>query len=179
MFDSWYSSNQNLSLLRTLGWKYLVGVNSKRVFMILNHKDSITKIRLSKLIIPDSGEILPFRKIGSHRCFVQTSKDGRLRYWCTDHINMSKTEWKELKRIAFGIENYHRALKQFCNVERCQARRFEIQYNYISLSIRAFLRLELNGLTQIQTKDEMIRKLDRRKIRKYRNQNLFPLRKCA
>ncbi len=51
----------------------------------------------------------------------------------------------ERERVAgqvWTIETYHRGLKQFCGVERCQARSGRAQRNHIGWAIRAFLRLE-------------------------------------
>ena len=45
-------------------------------------------------------------------------------------------------RQSWVIETYHRGLKQFCGVERCQARAGRAQRNHIGWAIRAFLRLE-------------------------------------
>ncbi len=42
------------------------------------------------------------------------------------------------------IENYHRGLKQFCGVEKCQLRSATAQRNHIGFAIRAFLRLEVH-----------------------------------
>ena len=40
------------------------------------------------------------------------------------------------------IEHYHRGIKQLCGIERAQVRVARAQRNYISLCLRAFLRLE-------------------------------------
>ncbi len=40
------------------------------------------------------------------------------------------------------IKVYHRGLKQYCGVERCQARSARAQQNHIGWAVRAFLRLE-------------------------------------
>jgi putative transposase len=41
-----------------------------------------------------------------------------------------------------GLESYHKAIKQYCGVEKCQARFAAAQQNHIGLAIRAFLRIE-------------------------------------
>ncbi len=48
--------------------------------------------------------------------------------------------------MAWGIEVYHRALKQECHVERAQVRAARAQRNYIGMAIRAFVRLEWHRL---------------------------------
>ena len=60
-----------------------------------------------------------------------------------------------------AIETYHRGLKQFCGVERCQARAARAQRNHIGWAIRAFLRLEYQrirtGTSWFTTKLDIIR----------------------
>jgi len=51
-----------------------------------------------------------------------------------------------LSERAWGIEEYHRGLKQYCAVERAQVRSARAQRNHIGLAIRAFVRLEKNRI---------------------------------
>ena len=47
---------------------------------------------------------------------------------------------------AWGIEVYHRGLKQHCGVERAQVRAARAQRNHSGCALRAFLRLEVQRL---------------------------------
>ena len=154
MFDSWYCANETLRLLHSYTGKMLT-------------------FRLSKVMILKEGEVLALRGLGPHRCFSQSSSDGKTRYWCTDHTEMKAVEWKELNRIAFFIETFHRTLKQFCTIERCQARKADTQRKYISLAIRAFLRLEIYAKTKNISPEEAVKRIIRKTIMKFREQNHF------
>ena len=125
MFDSWYCANETLRLLRSFGWSYLVGIKSNPVLDVHSYIGKMQTFRLSKVMIfnEGEGEVLALRGLGSHRCFSQSSSDGKTRYWCTDHTEMKAECSKELNRIAFFIETFHRTLKQFCTIERCLARK--------------------------------------------------------
>ena len=177
MFDSWYCANETLRLLRSFGWSYLVGIKSNRVLDVHSYIGKMQTFRLSKVMILNEGEgeVLPLRGLGSHRCFSQSSSDGKTRYWCTDHTEMKAVEWKELKRIAFFIETFHRTLKQFCTIERCQARKANTQRKYISLAIRAFLRLEIYAKAKNISPEEAVKRIIRKTIMKFREQNHFSL----
>ena len=48
---------------------------------------------------------------------------------------------------AWKIEEYHRRIKQFYGVERCQARRNNVLTAHIMMAIRAFLRFEIQRIT--------------------------------
>src|SRR4051794_30919227 len=89
------------------------------------------------------------------------SRDGDIEYWATNDLAMD-----ELTRLAhaeqcWGIENYHRGLKQCCGVERAQVRAARAQRNHIGLAIRAFLRLEQHfyttGVSWYEAKARIIR----------------------
>jgi hypothetical protein len=74
--------------------------------------------------------------------FRIATPDGDTEYWATDVLTLTALERKELAGQIWVIEVYHRGLKQFCGVERCQARSARAQRNHIGWAVRAFLRLE-------------------------------------
>ena len=68
-------------------------------------------------------------------------------YRCTGYEGRKKEERrKELGKKAWKIEEYYRGIKQFCGVERCQARRNNMQRAHIMMAIRAFLRFEIQRI---------------------------------
>ena len=72
----------------------------------------------------------------------------KVQYWATNDLDMTEEKREELARRAWGVETYHRRLKQYCGAERSQCQSTEAQHNQMSIralmSIRAFLRLELH-----------------------------------
>ncbi len=54
---------------------------------------------------------------------------------------MDEVQRLVLAEQVWSVEEYHRALKQCCNVERCQARSARAQRKHIGMAIRAFVRL--------------------------------------
>jgi hypothetical protein len=63
--------------------------------------------------------------------------------------------------LAWSVEEYHRGLKQFTGVERCQTRMTRAQRNHIGWSIRALVRLEWHrfttGISWFEAKMRIIR----------------------
>ena len=59
---------------------------------------------------------------------------------------MSEGSGPQLERRGWGIEVYHRGLKQCCGVEKAQVRKAVAILSHLLLSIRAFLRLEAHRL---------------------------------
>ena len=165
MFDSWYSSNKTLDLLQKWKWNYMVGIKSNRVFNGYMAGFQRVSIPLSNFLLPKEGMVFSLRGIGIHRCFARFSTTSGKRYWCTNHTTMSTKQWKNLKRISFSIETMHRSLKQYCLLERCQARRTDIQTSYIAVSLCAFVKTEVQRHKKRISTEESQRRLYRRAIK--------------
>jgi hypothetical protein len=69
---------------------------------------------------------------------------------------MDEATRDELEGQGWGIEAYHRGIKQCCGIERAQVRRTVAQKNHFLYALRAFLRLEVHkwrtGISWYQAK---------------------------
>ena len=79
---------------------------------------------------------------GLIRVFRVVATDGDTEYWATNDREMGELARLKYAEMAWGIEVYHRALKQECGVERAMVRAARAQRNHIGMAIRAFVRLE-------------------------------------
>lgn len=141
-FDSWYASLENLKFLRdTVQRPWFTRFAANRMVSTDHHNAPISGVD-----IPAFGRVVHLRGYGFIRVFRTTDADGDLQYWATSDLNMTEGERVTFEQQGWGIEIYHRGLKQCCNVERCQARRTAAQWGHIQLSLRAFLRLEVHRL---------------------------------
>ena len=95
------------------------------------------------LIIPPNGMKVHLKEYDFIKVFQIVSADGYTQYWATDFLDMQEEKRKELAKKAWKIEEYHRGIKPFCGVERCQARRNSVQRAHILMALRAFLRFEI------------------------------------
>ena len=79
----------------------------------------------------------------------------------TNDLEMGELTRLELAEQVWAVEEYHRGLKQYCGVERCQARGHTAQRNHVGLAIRALLRLEWHrystGVSWAEAKARIIR----------------------
>ncbi len=109
------------------------------------------------------------------RVFRTVAPAGDAEYWATNDLAMEEGARAEWARQAFGIEVYHRGIKQCCGIEQCQAQIEEAQRGHIQLALRAFVRLEAHwwqsGTSGYQAKREIIRSA----IRDYLAHPLFTL----
>lgn len=62
-----------------------------------------------------------------------------MEYWATNDLNMSELQSLSCSEKAWKIKEYHRGIKQFCGVERCQARTGKVQKNHI-LFLKSFFK---------------------------------------
>lgn len=153
LFDSWYSGLDNLKKVRALEWTFLTRLKSNRK---VNPDDSFNR-RIENVPIPEDGRVVHLKGFGFVKVFrtVSTDEDAEeedaeesvtqtVQYWATNDLEMTDENREELAHRAWGVETYHRRLKQYCGVERSQHQSIRAQHNHIQMSIRAFLRLELH-----------------------------------
>ena len=92
---------------------------------------------------------------------------------------MAPQEQESLKDQAWGIESYHRGLKQCCGVEWRQAREAQSQRSHIGMAIQAFVRLEVHRLRSGVSWHETVADIVRSAIRHYLSQPLYSLNPTA
>lgn len=152
LFDTWYSSVKNLKAIRNKSWHWLTRLKKNR----LVNPDKTGNVAIELLDIPPDGMKVHLKEYGFIKVFRIVTKDGDTQYWATDVLDMQEEKRKELAKKAWKIEEYHRGIKQFCGVERCQARRNSVQRAHIMMALRAFLRFEIQriktGITWFEAK---------------------------
>lgn len=157
-FDSWYSSIENLKLVRAQGWHFLTRLKSNRQIRISNGKlQAVSEAGLCG----GGGTLLWLKGFGEIKVFRVRATDGTSEYWATSFDKMSEPEREKFALSAWRIEMYHRGLKQQCLIERAPCRRLRPVLNHIGLCIRAFVRLESHCYREkkswLEAKTEIIR----------------------
>jgi len=118
LFDSWCSSLANLKLIRECGWVFLTQLK-------VNRKVDLGRQgyrAVAEVPFEGSSLVVHLQGFGSVRVFKVVSRDGNIKYWATNDSSMNDLRRLELAERSQAIEEYHRALRQCGNVERCQAR---------------------------------------------------------
>ena len=174
LFDSWYSSLENLKMLREFGWGFFVGIKSNR------HADPDGTGNRQVRALQWGGEhammghLKGFGWVQLYRVGVADA-DEQARFFASSGPALDEAQLQGLREVAAQIEGYHRGLKQECLVERCQARSRRKQKNHIGLAIRAFVRLELARFTRGLSRFELKARLLRPAIGLYLQQPLYTL----
>lgn len=142
-FDAWYSGKENLKAVRGHGWVFLTQVRSNRRV----NPDRTGNRSISACDIAAAGTVVHLEGFGLVKAFRIVTTDGDTEHWITNDLGMDETTRLGFAERAWGIEEYHRGLKQHTAVDRCQTRQGAAQRNHIGWAIRAFVRLEWHRFT--------------------------------
>ena len=157
IFDSWYASLPNLKQIRTFGWRWVTRLECNRQV----NPDGQGNRRIDQVELSESGTRVHLKGYGFIQVFKIVATDSDIEYWATSDLDMTDLQRLRFAESGWMIETYHRGIKQFCGVERCQARSATAQRNHIELALRAFLRLEyhcfVNGISWFGAKTSIIR----------------------
>ncbi len=143
VFDSWYASLPHLKAVRGHGWRWVTQLKKNR----LVNPDGTGNRPLGDCPITAGGTRVHLQGYGFVLVFLIVHPDGDREYWATSDLALPDLQRRKYAELAWGIEVYHRGLKQHCGVERAQVRAARAQRNHIACALRAFLRLEVQRLS--------------------------------
>lgn len=156
-FDSWYAGLANLKLINRLFGRWLTRLEADR----LVNPDKTGNRPLASVNLTATGTIVHLKGYGLIKVFKIVVTENHIEYWATNDLQMTDLTRLKLNQFSWMIETYHRGIKQFCGIERCQARSATAQRNHIELALRAFLRLEFHsfvkGISWFEAKTSIIR----------------------
>jgi len=130
-FDGWYSSLENLKLVRDSGWSWLTRFKHNRQVSLQPGQ----ALAVDELAIPASGLVVHLRGYGLIRVFRLVDPHGNTEHWATSQLDLTEDARRSYAQRAWRIEEYHRSLKQFTGIERAQFRRGRLQRNHIGLAL--------------------------------------------
>ena len=166
LFDSWYASLANLKQVRTCGWAWLTRLKRNR----LVNSDGQALQPLADCATGPDGQTVWLKGYGPVRVFRLAATDGGAggaEYWASSEAQLREGDRAPLAALSWGIEQYHRGLKQCCGVEKAQVRAARAQRNYTGCALRAFLRLEAHRLQTGRNWYEAKKQLLQEAIRTY------------
>lgn len=142
VFDSWYASLPKLKAVRGHGWRWITQSKKNR----LVNPDGTGNRPLADCAIAEGGTRVHLQGYGFVLVFLIVYPDGDREYWATSDLALSALQRRKYAAPAWGIEVYHRGLRQHCEVERAQVRAARAQRNHVGCALHAFLRLERHRL---------------------------------
>ena len=143
LFDGWYASVENLKKVRALGWTFVTRFQGNRKVRI----DYGETRALAEQPVAASGTVVWLPGFGEVRVFRVVAPNGDTTHGATNDLGLDELGRRAFGELSCSIEEYHRGLKPFTGVERCQVRAERGQRNHIGCAIRAFVRLEYHRFT--------------------------------
>ncbi len=157
LFDTWYASLKNLKFIRSLNWLWLTRLECNRHI----NPDRTGNRPVKEVVLSEQGDIVHLKGFGMIKVFKKVKKEDDFEYRATNDLKMSELMRLKYAEISWMVETYHRGIKQFCGIERCQARSERAQRNHIEMALRAFLRLEyhcfVKGISWFEAKISIVR----------------------
>ena len=155
--DSWYSSIENLKFLRDEKVGFLFGIADNRKVSVAQG----TEVQVQTLIIPESGLVVYLKQFGWVKVFCQNFKNEVRHYilYQPDDTQLTQLNRQDFRRIHdshWQIEQFHRVIKQICNIERFQVRTESALRTHFFCALKAFCHLQtmrieglINNLYQV------------------------------
>ena len=141
--DSWYSCVSNLKRIKNHQMGLLFALESNRLVSV----EKGSWVQVQQLEIPADGLLVWLKNFGQVKLFRTQLKD-QLRHYISALPSDEQTASFDHKAFSeqhdrhWQIEQYHRAIKQVCNIERFQVRSKGAIKNHLFAAICAFVQLQ-------------------------------------
>jgi hypothetical protein len=141
--DSWYAGVPNLKMVKKHHMSLMFAIESNRLVSV----EKGTWSQVKTLDIPEDGLLVWLKDFGIVKLFRTWLKDQQRHYIIFHSEEQSTNLFKnsDFKRIHdqhWGIEMYHRMLKQVCNIERFQVRKERSIRNHIFVALLGYIKLK-------------------------------------
>lgn len=141
--DSWYSCEKNLKTVKNHRMGLMFAVEANRTVSV----EKGAWVQVQRLDVPAEGLVVWLRNVGPVKLFRTRLKD-QLRHYVAclpdaqGYSTFGRLDFQKLHDQHWGIEQYHRLLKQVCNVERFQVRGKVPILNHIFAALCSFVQLQ-------------------------------------
>jgi hypothetical protein len=148
--DSWYSCVDNLKRVRKYSMGLMFAVESNRLVSI----ERGTWQQVQVLDIPESGRMVWLRGFGEVKLFRTWLKNQPRHYIVflsdsTTYQTFGQSSFQKLHDQHWKIEQYHRMIKQVCNIEKFQVRGKVPIRNHIFAALCAYVHLQEMQFTDV------------------------------
>ena len=148
-WDSWYSSAENLNFLIKKGIDFLFWLKSNRLICKKWEKWKFQQV--SQADLKSNWEIVYLKWVAFVKVFEKDNNYYAYYNWKAkdkkDDSNLdtfTESDFKNTKKQHWDIENYHRCIKQICNIEGHRFRNKWAIKGHFFYSLKAFCILEVN-----------------------------------
>jgi len=148
--DTWYSSSENMKyIVETIKKNFVMPIKSNRL-VALSKKDRNNGkfVNIKSLQWQDSPvkvwiKGVPFELLVHKQIFKNKDGSTGLIYLATNNLDYTKEDMENLYKKRWGIEVFHKTLKQNTSLAKSPTKVARTQKNHIFMSILASVKLEL------------------------------------
>lgn len=149
LFDSWYSSWQNLKLINSHQWTFFTTLKSNRLVSVSREKgyQHLEELEFDEGRLVE-GLVVKLQKVPFKvKLFKLATPDGRIEWVITNDLsqdmNAFVAETKNENR--WQVEEFHRGFKQLTGAEKCQCRKERSQRNHFACCYHAYISLKIKA----------------------------------
>lgn len=163
LFDSWYSSVDNLKLIHRHGWTFFTTLKSNRKVSVdrdIGYQNLDDLVWDKKSLV--TGLLVKLKEVPFMiKLFKMDAPDGVIKWVITNDLSESVNVFvAELKSdTAWQIEDFHRSFKQLTGSEKCQCRKARSQRNHLACAYHAWISLRIKakqvGKTMYQLRKDL------------------------
>lgn len=155
LFDSWYSSVDNLKLVHRAGWTFFTTLKSNRM-VSLNRASGYQHLQALSFSALDeiTGLSVKLKEVPFLvRLFKIVAPNGDIEWLITNDLQASTNRFVAENKTAvrWQIEDFHRSFKQLTGSERCQCRSAHAQRNHLACCYHAWISLKVKAKQAIKT----------------------------
>lgn len=150
--DSWYSSLENLKFIRGQKINFMFGIENNRIISVERGKyiqiqkfEGWSSGNIQTVYLKDYGMVKVCRQLYKKvfRYYIMSTAD------LNNLENITQVDFERVHDAHWGIERFHRAIKQVCNIERFQVRNENPIKIHIFCALKAFVKLEFMRFDKI------------------------------
>ena len=146
--DSWFSSSENMRYIHDRDKYFIFDLKSNRKIALSDQdriKGNWTQIKSADLPINTPVPVwlneLDIEVLVIKQVFKNENSTG-VRYLVSNDLNLSNSDFEDLYKKRWSVEEYHKSLKQNAAIAKSPSRKVRTQSNHIFASITAYLKLE-------------------------------------
>jgi hypothetical protein len=147
--DSWFASSDNMRFISKQGKTFVFEMKENRLATVSEHANKKAHYqRLDQLQIPDRQPVAAWLKglnipiLLYKQVFINKDSSHGTRYLVTNDMAMSYDKIETLYKKRWGVEEYHKSLKQNASIGSSPAHTQRTQSNHIFSAIYAYSKLE-------------------------------------
>jgi IS4 transposase len=147
--DSWYSSSENMRFIEKKKKKFIFEIkDNRKIAMGVRERNTGEFVRADQAGIPEGEPVRVWIKDMEFSVFlfrqVFKNKDGTQgeRFLVSNDFTLTDEQFKTLYKKRWGVEEYHKSLKQNASIGNSPAHTERTQSNHIFAAIYAYIKLE-------------------------------------